>query len=249
MTKLSEKIIKKISNEKIVPIPKWQFLLKSKFVWTMAIVSVIFGSIAVAISMHLVLSPIDSLPEQSPRLQLWQSLAAVPYFWLLLIAAFIYAAYHNFVHTEDGYRWKTLQILGATIVSSILLGAVLLFSGFAPWLNNYFMQNIPGYTSFGDMRGAVWMNPEEGRLAGQILSINTRENTISLRDLKGKLWTITYDQQTFAEISLENDIYLKIVGKQTGESTFAATEFRPWEGKGMMRRMMQGNSNHLRISK
>jgi hypothetical protein len=250
MTKLSEKVMGKITKENIMPIPKWQFLLKSKFVWAMAICSVIFGAVAVAISLHLILSPLDSLPAQSPHVALWESLAAVPYFWLILIGLFIYVAYHNFIHTEDGYKWKTFQIFGATIAASVVLGVVMLFSGFAPLLNTYFIRHIPGYTAFGDMRGTMWMNPTEGRLAGQVIAVDTRINIVTLRDLNGKVWKVTYTQQTYAAVSLSVDEYIKILGTQTGSDSFTAIEFRPWEGKGMMRSSnLQGNRSMMRITR
>jgi len=249
MTKLSEKIITKITAEKITPIPKWHLLLKSNVIWAMATVSVVFGAVSVAIGLHLLLSPIDLLPAQSSRAQFWQLLSAIPYFWLILLAIFVYVAYHNFIHTEDGYKWRTVQIFGATIGISIVIGVILLFSGFAPRLNSYFVQHVPGYTMYGDMRGGVWMNPQQGRLAGKIVAINTRANTLTLRDLRGKLWKITCSQATISRVSLSKGEFIKVLGTQTDATTFDATEFRPWEGNGMMRNIMQGNGGMMRITR
>lgn len=248
MSDLSKSVLTKIKQEKITPIPKWKILLQKQFIWALVIIAVLLGSVAVAISAHLWIMPIDEMPGNSAHFQLWSQLMRIPFIWIILLLFFLYVAYHNFLHTEDGYKWKTLQILGVSVAISFLFGGILLISGFAPWLNSQFVRHIPGYAKFGDMRGVVWMNPAAGRLAGQIIAIDKTRSIFTLKDLNGKVWSISYSNSLLSAVDLQQGEFIKVIGEQQNDSNFSAKELRPWEGRGQMRRL-QGNGSHLRITK
>lgn len=245
MTKLSEKIVAKIELDRIAPIPKWHFLLKEGVIWTIAVIAVVVGALAVAVSLHLLTVPLDTLPAVSVREELWSKLATIPYLWVGIMGLFLFVAYHNFHHTEGGYRWKTFHLAVLTALVSVVLGMILLGTGLVPSINGYFVRNVPGYTQYGDMRGMIWMRPQEGRLAGRIRAINARTNTMTLIDLRNKTWEITYTPETLVRTDLSRGEQVKVLGKQTGFNTFDAYEFRPWEGQGMM----QGNRRMMRITR
>jgi hypothetical protein len=252
MSKLSSKVVERISKEHVLPIPKWQFLLKGAFVWGVAIVGVLLGAVAVSLVIHLSVVPLDATPEFSMRYQVLENLLPIPYLWLVLMLGFFYVAYHNFIHTESGYKWKTAQILGGTVVVSIVLGVLLFSVGFANGINRFLVQSLPGYTQFGDLRGMHWVNPEEGRIAGRIVSFDMPTKVFVIAGVQGGEWTVNFSSQTSFAVDFEIGTMVKVQGSQTGTGTFDAVAVYPWEGRGRMMQgqpRLQGTGRMMRITR
>lgn len=252
MSKLSSKIIKRIGKEGVLPIPRWQFLLKDVFVWGLATLGVILGAISVSLIIHLSVVPLDATPEFSFRNQVLGNLLPIPYLWIVLMLGFFYVSYHNFVHTESGYKWKTAKILGGTILVSLALGFFLFRIGFANGLNRYLVQTLPGYTQFGDRRGMHWMNPKEGRLAGHIDSVDLPAKLFVLTGVQGDQWTVNFSTETVFNVDIKMGTSVRVLGTQTGTSSFEAKTVLPWEGRGRMMQeqlWMQGNGRMMRITR
>lgn len=238
MSKLSDKVIQEISEKKIAPIPKWRFLLKDWFIWSVSVVSVLLGSVSVAIALHQM-----TTNDNMPVTRLTDVFTFVPYFWVMVLALFTYTAFHNFHHTEEGYKYKTATILGIAISVSVIIGTMLALIGLGGRMNAYLASNVPYYSQYADMRSYVWMNPAEGRIAGKIMH-TTPNQVMVIKDLNGKLWNVTYNDAIIGPaVILRRGYMVKIVGEVTGDGDFMATEIRPWTGMGGR---MQGNVKGMR---
>lgn len=241
MSRLSESVAQSIKQQQLKPIPRWRLLLESRFVWGLVLLSIIIGAVAVAILLHQILIPIDDMTKRP----VGELLSQIPLFWIVVLLLFAYVAYHNFIHTEEGYRWKTVQILIGTIIVSVLLGSVLFTVGIGRKVNDFMVAFVPGYTRYGDLRGRGWMNPAEGRLVGIALGGVNADKEFRLEDPAGKIWLIRLSEPISDIGDINKGLSLRIYGKIESESVFIAYEITTWEGRG--RRLMQENGLQKRI--
>jgi len=233
MGKVSKNVLEKIKKENIKPIPKWHFMLKKSFVWNLFIVNILFGSVGFAIIIYLLVNN-EALLDVSLVGNLWQWIVLViPILWIILTLFFFFVAYYNFTKTEDAYRFSVGRKLLINIGITILLGLVLYTGGLSEKLNDLFAKNIPFYTHTLDTRFKIWMRPEEGFLAGEILELNEKEFSIRLLDLSGDEWSVVYrDAFVKGRVVLQKGEVIKLIGESPSEGRFVASEIRPWQGNG-----------------
>ncbi len=234
---LSTKVLEKIEKENVRPIPKWHFVLKRSFIWILFWLNLVLGVIGVAIIIFLFIAN-DAVLETSLVSSFWQRmLLVVPIAWILLTALFLWVAYYNFRNTEGGYRFTALKIFTLNIVIILILGFVVYITGGARRINNFFTRYIPYYSSTLDTRTMVWMRPEEGYLAGDIVNIEGK--SLALLDLSGETWDVEFSGAQIKHIvDLTVGERIKIIGEVGIGNSFVAYEIRPWDGMG---RNMQEN--------
>jgi hypothetical protein len=236
MKKLADNILNKIDQEKIKPIPKWEFLLKDSVIWGTFVVSVMFGSIGSAITMFLLVNS-EVLADFSLASSFLQwIILSIPVVWIVITLIFVLISIYNFKHTDEGYRYSVFSIFAVSLVISILIGSIFYFFGLSERLNNWFGQSIPYYTSMMDTRISVWTRPEEGYLSGTITSIDSKDKIIRIVDYTNTEWVVSYVNANIkgrVELSVGGEI--KIIGTMESTSKFTATEIRSWSGSGMMR--------------
>lgn len=234
MENISKEVLKKIQERKVVPIPKWQILLKSSFVWGLFTLNIVLGSVGFGIVLYLITNN-DVLSDLSLKTNTLQwIILAFPLAWIGITILFLFVAYYNFKHTDEGYRFGVFKIFLINIVAILGIGTLLYFSGLSEKLNTAFATNIPLYTHTMDTRMAVWMRPQDGYLAGEITSIDEDSMNLQLVDLNGKKWVIEYvDALIKGRVDLAVGEVIKIAGDMSTEKVFKALEIRPWHGMGM----------------
>ena len=231
MARISKKILEKIEKESIKPIGKWSFILKDSFIWFLFILNMLFGSIGFAISTYLfelsdVLNLILSIND---LIQLF--ILAIPVLWLILTLIFLFIGYINLKYTSGGYRYSIFKIFLINILLIIILGTLLSKIGVSERLNTFFAANIPSYEQSTDPRYTVWSRPEDGYIAGEILSIES--NILKLQDLEGKMWNVDYSDAYIRGLAiLDIEERVKVRGSIEDEGIFRATDILPWEGRG-----------------
>jgi hypothetical protein len=237
MKNISKEVLNKIRDEKILPEPKWKFLINKYLIWSLFAINILIGSIGLSISIYLFtnndLSSIDSF---------WQKIFyTFPFFWIAITSLFIFITYYNFKHTEKGYKFSFAKCISLNFLIIFIIGILLNVFGFAGQINQSLDQNIPYYSQFADMRTMMWSRPDEGYLSGEITNIDKNNNVICLKDFDGKKWNVSYDSKTIirSRISLVIGEEIKVLGNISGNSNFTATEIRPWNG------MMDGNNSMM----
>lgn len=239
MSELSNKILQSIKDNKILPIPKWQILLRNRVIISLAIVGTVLGVISIAVLLHIWFSPFESTGQSG----IFSLLENIPFLWIFVMILFMLIAYHNFIHTDGGYRWKTLKILIAAVACSIIVGMALFLGGIGRVINSSLLSTVPGYAQFGDLRGRRWMSVEAGRLAGRVISIQSTTSFI-LRDIYGEIWNVKVLPEEDSIQKVTTGSFVRILGDQESEGVFKASEIIEWEGRG---KGMQGNGNRQRI--
>jgi hypothetical protein len=232
MKDLSRSIIEAIKKEKIIPVPKWHFLLKNYVIWSLFFISAILGGIAFSIIL-LQLSDIDwdIARRVHPNTGEWL-IAITPYFWIIILILFVGIAYHNFRHTEKGYKSGTFLILGTSVLVSLIAGSIVFATGISRHIET-FGNNIPRFREMHSPRMRLWMQENKGLMAGVVKEIFQEE--ILLRSLQDKIWNVDIRDAKLIDIPvLEVNQKIGVLGERIDNMHFKANEIRPWQ-KPMMR--------------
>lgn len=107
--------------------------------------------------------------------------------WLLLLLVLIFFGIKRLKDTTVGHRnpyWKDI-LIGIVIifVGSFILRGI----GIGPMIHTFIARDIP-IISNTLYKGSFWHNPENGRLAGDILQIDPVK--MEFRDINGQIWKI-----------------------------------------------------------
>ncbi len=236
MGKISKSVIERIKKNDIKPIPRWHFLLKDSSLWILSVVNIILGSIGFSIIIYL-LKNNDMVSEIRLANNFFEWIVfAIPILWILLTLFFLFIAFYYFKNTEGGYRFNAVKILLFSTLISILFGSVLYTSGTAEKLNDIFGKNVPYYKHSMDVRNAMWSRPDDGFLGGNILSVNSEESILVLKDFNGLEWNIEYENAILrGRVVVRIGEGVKMLGEKLDEKTFLAREIRPLVGRGMRR--------------
>lgn len=231
MADISKKILKKIKNDAIRPYSKHHFLLRRSVIWALLCLSILLGSVASAIALFQLRYAEWDLYQHLGHSLLEFALLVIPFFWFIFLLGFTGFAYYYFRRTEQGYRYCTVWVISGSIALSIIGGGLLYATGFSERLETVFQDNIPFYRELQERKQKVWMSPGKGLLAGRIIEIIS-DQKIQIEDLHSNMWVIDIADTIWrGQLRPVDDLKIKILGKQKGQSLFVADEIRPWQGK------------------
>ncbi|MDZ4385487.1 MAG: hypothetical protein U0944_03650 [Candidatus Moranbacteria bacterium] len=232
MKNLIQDTLSRIKTEHIAPEPKWKFLLRKAGAWVLVGAVVLLGAAAIAAAYYLI-SQLDwDLYRFTRRSPFAYVLPMIPYFWLILLGAFILAAFFGVRRTESGYRFSGLWVVVLVVVGIALAGFLMARAGFGSRLDGM-MRGVPFYARSIETQEKQWMQPEEGFLAGTVRSAS--EGAIDLNDLDGEQWNVKVDEKTLVRpaADVSTGQMIKIIGTKQSARDFSAAEIRPWMGHGM----------------
>lgn len=212
---ISRKVLSAIEEKHISPTPKWQFLLKAFLLWLSGAFSLLVGAAGFSVIIHLLrFNDWDAYRHINKNI-LSFTLLTLPYFWILFLALFIFIVDYNFKHTKRGYKYRLPIVAGGSIFLSMFLGTALYAAGVGRVIDFTLSDRLPFYNQFGNRRPMIWSEPENGRLAGMVSEIKTKEE-FSLVDFQGQTWlVIAKDASVAPMISIEPDVMLRIIGGLT----------------------------------
>jgi len=223
MQDISKKIIQVIEDQQLKPKPRWQFLLKNYFLWSLTVITIILGALATGVvlfelthSQYLDLAPNFGLAKRL--------ILATPFFWLILLILFIAISYYNVRHTQKGYRYHTYWIVIFSILFSIFLGAIFYVSGGGEKLEDFFYQKIPIYRQIVHRQVRVWQSPEQGRLIGWIIS-QPEIDSFLLKDFNLNTWMVITESPLPSKLPYNARII--VTGERLGHQEFLAKEIMP----------------------
>ena len=234
----SESIIAEIEKRKAVPIPRWHFLLRHAGFWLLAALSVLTGSICMAIAIYVFIDNdfiadkdyINRYFTQQPGIA--DLVAGIPYLWIIVLLLFTLTATFGFRHTKKGYRYSPLKVITASIVASILLSAALNTVDVGGYIHRYLVENVHVYNNLIYANEQRWTHSEKGLLGGKVIENNRTAGRLLLRDFRKGLWQVDIRKAEIRPGTLiAKGKYLKITGLKTGNGTFQALSIQAWEKK------------------
>lgn len=231
MNKIAEKIIGKIKNEHIKPLPKWRFILKQALVWFAFIFSVSLGSMAFAVIIYAFFETDFDIFSYQPVSDFTLLLKMLPLFWLILLVLFVFFAIYGLKHTKKGYRYSLLKVLALSIGLSIFLGTGFYLTEGADELEMVFSERMPFYRGIHENRMERWEMVEDGFLGGVILEDDG--DFLMLEDLKNDQWQVfIFDADIHPEVEIIVGEKIRVIGEPEEGNIFNAKVVLPWERKG-----------------
>ncbi len=227
--KRSKKIIERIRQEEIRPIPKWVFTSKNVIIWLAFLLSIFIGSAAFSIVLFAIQQTDFDLISHMSHSRLEWFLGLLPFFWIITLVVFIVISTFSMYHSKRGYKLPWSRLVGGSVALSILLGSLFFIGGGAGKLEKAFAIRVALYESLEHKKKKIWMSPEDGYLSGTIQSV--QDSIIQLIDFDSRHWQVDFHDAFIPPVVyLENGEAIKLIGNINGENSFKAEEVRPWGG-------------------
>ncbi len=188
---LKSKIFELIERDKIKPTSKMYFAVKDKALWSLLLISMIFGSIACSVMIFSFANSEAGFYDMTNDSFLDFIFNVTPYLWVILFVVFGLIGYENFKHTNKGYRYSFGLIVAVGLVVNIALGIVLHSLGFSKIIDQDFSLDSSFVRSSDSLRRANWNQPDRGIISGQVVSFSDGSSTFVLKDFNGNLWTVS----------------------------------------------------------
>jgi hypothetical protein len=227
---LGQKVLDTIKDKHIKPKSHWEFLIKDSAVWILFGLSIFVGSLASSVIIFLLRhDPSSTALAIHPLKDL---MLKIPYFWIIILLMFLLVSFYNAKHTKHGYRYNSYLIILISILLSLIAGIGIYMTRGAEKIENSFYHKVPGYRQITDQRGKMFINPEDGMIAGHIISI--KDDIIHIQCFDKKVWTVVLPSDISFDVA--TGMRLRIMGELLDEEHFEADEFIPWFRSGHFER-------------
>ncbi len=146
---------------------------------------------------------------------------SVPLLWVSLLIVFTVLMPFIIEQTKQGYKYKKLIIVMLSIISSIVLGIIILKIGSFNGMNNYFIRDAVRRESM------LWTDSPSGRISGEVVTLG--KDSLILEDARSKVWAVDISNILPASREvLNNNENIRIIGKELDENTFVACQIMPF---------------------
>lgn len=187
---LADKVLERIEEERVVPKPRWQFDLADRLFWFVGAACLVLGMlVAAGVLFRFANAGWEFEPVTHGNFIEFFS-QIVPAIWLVVLVGVVILAYENFRRTKHGYRSTLATVIGLSLLSALLGGALLYAAGVGQVVEEDIGGRIPAYQPVLKHQQVVWMHPERGLLAGELVSISPDITTFRLRSFDGKEWQL-----------------------------------------------------------
>ena len=235
MKDFSKDILHNIEQNKIEPLPQWIFSVRQALFVGAFLISVVIGGISVSVMLFFLSDAVDVGMGNMIRVHLGPFLLSyLPYAWTAVMILFGIVAYFEMRHIKGGYRYRTAAILSASFLTSLFLGGLLHVIGAGQFIDYKVADIMPQYGGLDARKMHLWMHPQEGMLAGSIVS-GSIASSLSIKDFSGSQWTIETAEATVrGEVAGIYGERVRVAGSVVRPGVFRATELFPWSDQGMM---------------
>ena len=229
--KASEKLLQKIREREVQPLPRWRFTLRNSLLLAAFLVAVVLGALAFSVILFAIQQTDFNVVSHLSHSRLELFLGLLPVFWIVLLVVFLGIAIYSVQYSSKGYKLTLAKWVGYSAALSILLGSLFFITGGARRLEHAFAVNLSLYESINEKKISLWSMPEQGYLSGEIQALDA--GAFQIKDFEGKLWTIHHEDAFIPPVVLlERGEIVKLMGEMTGKNEFVAKEIRPWGGFG-----------------
>ena len=223
---LAKKITEAIKEKDIHPTPRWHFIAKNYTIWGIGALLLVVGGLAFSVVLFMVVHNDWELYDAVHDSFLGFVFLSLPYFWIILLAAFLVAGEFYIRHTEKGYRYSLHMIIISILLGNVVLGTTFYALGLGQAIDEAFIEHVPTYDRFIGGRHIRWAAPYEGRLSGRVLDVNLER--VMLQDIQGRPWEVVIiDARIATGTEIIPDALLKMVGTVESEQVFRAYHIVP----------------------
>ncbi len=207
-----KKLLDTIKEKDITPKPRWEFLVKDSFFWSLAVFTVVLGALCVSTIAAILHSGDWDIAERLGHSSFGYMVAILPHAWLIILFGFIFLADYYIRHTKKGYTYSLLAIVSIVVLASVVLGLLLFRVGIGHEVDEYMIMHVPQYESYGNRRGLELFHPEKGVLAGKVSLIE--EERWYVIDREYHEWHVNVEEAKIWERQpIRQGMMVRIVGK------------------------------------
>ncbi len=228
---LTDKILHTIKEQHIVPKPRWQFLVQRSLVWTAAGFAALLGSVSFSVMLFEVVNNDWEVLEYLPKPPITHVVTTLPYIWIGVLILFIGLAYYNVRHTRGAYKYHAYWLVAASIVFSMVVGGALYGFGLGPKIDRLLAERAPFLFRGPDDRILIWMQPQQGLLAGQVTTMLSGVGMFQLMSFDGNSWIIQPAQDFSMPRRFDPNVgdFVRVIGHIQGSQSdiFVASQVLP----------------------
>lgn len=236
MSDLGKKISGIIQDKKIIPVPKWHFVLKNIATWGLFVVFIFFSSLISGVILFILVTYDWEVHAFLGRTLFTHIIISIPYFLIFILGALILAAYYIFHFTKRGYMHTLFRILIISGVASFILGACLFICNINSKTHEVFSRNIPFYDDLIYYKEDIWNNPERGLLGGEVVDVQCCGvescDEFILNDFQGNTWRVKGEQIAWPEgLTPYPGLRVKLAGdchSEEDDGVFYGRSIWPW---------------------
>lgn len=244
-TPVCNAVLQRIEYDNVQPYSRLFFQSKECFIWMIWLLTLLLGSLAVAVTIYVSMSVPYTLYEITHNNLLTAFVTALPYIWIVIFMLTAYLAIINFRHTRYGYRYQVYTVLGGSIALSLVAGAALQMAGGGYVLDQTIGEMVVAYPSYEKRRLALWQQPQEGRMIGVLVPLDEREDNnpeeqqFVFRDQDEVVWNLDTSELDERDVVLLREAGqqpVRIIGTLTASDVFHVCGVFPWfSGQAMTR--------------
>jgi magnesium-transporting ATPase (P-type) len=212
MSSFQENLKKHLQNKK--PYPAWVFTAKNIALWITVFLFILGG----IVFLSFVFQSFCDIERESfsflfSRGKLRMFFRIFPIFLLFGVSVFFFSAYFFAKKTTDGYKYFSSKKFIILSTVSLILSLVFVFFSFPQKFHSTFRPHITGYDSFFPSAVSQWMDPEYGRLFGEVEEVF--EDSFLLKDPYNQTWTVFGNTE-----KVQKKERVRILGKKLSETEF-----------------------------
>lgn len=205
---ISQIALDKIKENGIKPISKNIFNIKRVIFWSLVGFSLVVGAVSFSVILSILSNNDWHLYNKFGFSFIFKTL---PYFWFIsiLFLAVIGEIYYR--KTILGYRHRTVMIVFAYMIISMIMGFVLYITGLGDTVDESLSRNVPVYHGVMFDKDKFWSNRESGLISGRIILVDGEK--INIIDFNNKVWPINVrDAVVIGRAQIKEGELVKIVG-------------------------------------
>jgi hypothetical protein len=228
MTKLSSKVLDRIKKEKVTPKPKWYFILMHSLLLLTVTISIVLGSIAVAIVIRHLTSADWELIHIAIGGKVRSFIILLPYIWLLFIGIVLLIADRLFKHTRKGHRIPAWKVALGSVMISVCFGLIIFAIRADRPVEKGLRDYVKPYAEWQEYRQKVFNAPERGILIGRIAEIHPKAEWMVI-DFMHQEWLVDISSASlYREFKPYVGLPIGIKGKKVDNFHFRASQIAPW---------------------
>lgn len=226
---VKDAVLKRLEADAVAPRPKLHFLLKNYVFWSLWGVTLLMGAFASAAIIFQATHAGWEMYEVTHDNFITFLMNVLPFVWVVLLIAMVGLGYYNMRHTKCGYRYSLLAVIGVSVATSIVGGAVLHAAGVGRAVDEQIGRYVPFHKPVSIIQREIWSHPERGLVAGEVKHIAS--TTVTLKSLGGD--EVVMNTRELAprdrEILRSEKGMVRVIGVPSSSSTtFYACAVLPW---------------------
>lgn len=228
MSDLERRVLAEIDKRRLAPRPYAYFLAKRWVFWTLAVIAILLGAVAVAVAIYGVSDLIATGGKNFDEMPFDDIFETLPFVWGAVFAVFVASAYFGLRQTPRNYRYSPAQVIAVVVAAAVAVGSLLAILEVGKLTHQWLLRSSPFYERLIFSREDIWREPDKGYLGGRIVAISGA--SLALTDFFGKDWTVDITgAEIVLEEPLEDEEEIAIRGVRTGPTEFRATRIEEWD--------------------